>query len=212
MLAALTACGGGGGDGGSTNTSTYNLDAAVSRALQNGMSQTGLTGSFGGVTFTASWSYTPQADQVFDGTLRRVARETVTIAGGGTSQTSVASQFFTTGPFTAVGTLEDDGTLTVFTSTGSLPTAARVGDSGAFNTGISYANAARTIVTATARTTWSLDADSDTTALACLRSVVTETGSATPLTGAQCFRINTAGDVLGAVVTVQQGDINLTLR
>lgn len=211
LTALLGGCGGGGGDS-ATSEATYNLDAAISRALQAGVAFTGLTGSLSGVSFTLAMSYTPQADATFEGALRRVVRETVTITGGGQSQTTVARQFFSTGPYVAQGAIDDDGTYTVLTSAGNLPTAARVGDSGPLHTGTEYVDATKSTVTGTTRMTWSLDADTATTALACLRSVETSTGDPQPITGAQCLRINTAGEVLGAVVTVSQGSTSITFR
>jgi hypothetical protein len=87
-----------------------------------------------------------------------------------------------------------------------------VGDSGPLHTGTEYADATKTTVTATTRTTWSLDPDAAGTALACLRTVSTSPGDPLPINGAQCFRINSAGDVLGAVVTVAQGANSITFR
>lgn len=210
LLVTLVACGGGGGSPG--NTGTYNLDAAITRALQGGVQVTGLTGSLNNVGFTLSMAYTPQSDAVFEGTLRHAVRETVTISGGGTTDTTTATQFFATGPYAGLGAIDSDGSVTVMTPTGSLPTAARVGDSGVLGTGVDYTDASKQTIASTARMTWSLDADTESTALACLRSVINEVGSSTPLTGAQCFRINTAGDVLGAVVSITQGGLSITFR
>lgn len=209
-LALLAACGGGGGSAGNTNT--YDLDTAISRALRSGVQVTGLTGSLNGTGFTLSMAFAPQPDAVFEGTTRHAARETVTIAGGGQSETVITTHYFAIGPYAGHGSVDSDGAVTVQTSTGRLPSAARVGDSGVLNTGVEYADSSKQQIVSTSRMTWSLDADTDSTALACLHSDMTEVGSATPLTGAQCFRINTAGDVLGAVVTVAQGDLRITFR
>jgi len=211
-LALLLAACGGGGSADAGNTNTYNLDAAISRALRNGVAFTGLSGSLNGVALTMALSYTPQADGAFEGITRRVVRETVTITSGGVSETSIASQFFSTDPYLAHGSIENDGSLVVLTPTGSLPTAARVGDSGPLHEGVVYLNLVKQAVTGTSRMTWSLDADTATTALACLRSVETTKGDPLPVTGAQCFRINTAGDVLGAVVTVTEGNTSVSFR
>lgn len=209
-LALLAACGGGGGSAGNTNA--YDLDAAITRALRSGVQVNGLTGSLNGTGFTLSMAYAPQPDAVFEGSTRHAARETVTIAGGGQSETVVTTHYFAAAPYAGHGSIDGDGALTVQTPTGRLPAAARVGDSGLLNTGVEYADSSKQQIVSTSRMTWSLDPDTDSTALACLHSEVTEVGSATPLTGAQCFRIDTAGDVLGAVVTVAQGDLRITFR
>ncbi|MES2717026.1 MAG: hypothetical protein V4795_14750 [Pseudomonadota bacterium] len=206
----LVACGGGGGSAGNTNS--YNLDGAISRAMQTGVQVSGLTGSLGGVGFTLALSYVPLADAPFEGTQRHAVRETVTISGGGSTETTVATNYFSTGPYVDRGSLDTSGALLVRTSTGNLPTAARVGDSGPLNTGISYADASKQVIEATTSTTWSLDADTDSTALACQRTVINEVGSATPITGVQCWRINTAGDVLGSEVSISVNGSILQFR
>ncbi len=204
-LAALTlllaACGGGGSaDAGNTNT--YDLDSAISRLLLNGPPAASLTASFSGVQFSLSQSYVRLADASFEGALRQALRETTTIIGGSENQTVVSTMYFSTNPFVDHGSVEQDGARSVLTPTGNLPSFARVGDSGPLNTGTSYTDASKQVITATVTNTWSLDADTATTALACLRSVIRQVGAATPITGAQCWRIDTAGNVLGSQVTI----------
>jgi hypothetical protein len=211
MVALLSACGGGGSaDAGNTNN--YNLDAAITRALVGGVQISGLTGSFGGVGYTLSLAYAPLPDAVFEGASRKAVRQTVTITGGGSTDTTSGVVYFGVSPYADVGTVADDGSVEVAVPTGTLPTVARVASSGPLSTSTTYADATKRVVDATTTTTWSLDADSDTTALACLRVDSRETGVATPVSGRLCFRINTAGDVLGAVVVVSSGGNSIEFR
>lgn len=211
MAVLLSACGGGGsGDAGNTNS--YNLEAAITRALVNGVVVNGLTGNFGGVGFTLSMGYAPLADAVFEGATRKAVRQTVTITGGGNTQTTSAVMYFGVAPYADAGTVGDDGSVEVAVPGGTLPTAAQVGSSGALSTSTTYADATKRDIVATTTTTWSLDVDTDTTALACLRGDVREPGVPAPIAGRVCFRINTAGDVLGGVVVVSANGVTIEFR
>ena len=207
----LTACGGG-GDGDAGNTNVYNLDTAITRALQDGLQINGLTGSANGVSFTLSMTFTPQPDAVFEGVLRKAVRQTITISGGGSTTTTTGIAYFGTQPYVDAGAVYDDGGVDVAVATGQLPTAARVGSTGPLSTTVSYANATKQRIDATGTTTWSLDADGSSNALACLRSELRETGSTAVITGRQCFRINTAGAVLGTVLSVNLGGTSIEFR
>ena len=208
LAVLLSACGG----GGSGNTSSYNLDAAITRAMVNGFAVDGLTGTFGGIGFTLSMAYTPLPDAVFEGASRKAARQTVTITGGGSTQTTSAVVYFGVAPYADVGTVTDAGSVEVAVPGGTLPTAAQVGSSGPLSTSTTYADATKQVVVANTTTTWSLDVDTDTTALGCLRADMREPGVPAPIAGRVCFRINTAGDVLGGVVVVSSDGITIEFR
>lgn len=211
LAVLLSACGGGSsGDAGNTNS--YNLDAAITRALVNGVAVDGLAGSFGGVDFTLSMAYAPLPDAVFEGAIRKAVRQTVTITGGGKSQTIRAVIYFGVAPYADAGTVTDDGSVEVAVPGGTLPTAARVGSSGPLSTSTTFADATKRVVVATTTTTWSLDVDTDTTALGCLRADMREPGVPAPIAGRVCFRINTAGDVLGGLVVVNSDGITIEFR
>lgn len=211
LAVLLSACGGGGsGDAGNTNS--YNLDAAITRALVNGVAVDGLTGVFGGIGFTLSMAYAPLPDAVFEGATRKAVRQTVTITGGGSTQTTSAVVYFGVAPYADVGTVNDDGSVEVAVPGGVLPTSAQVGSSGALSTSTTYADATKGVVVANTTTTWSLDVDTDTTALGCLRADMREPGVPAPIAGRVCFRINTAGDVLGGVVVVSSDGVTIEFR
>jgi hypothetical protein len=206
----LSACGGGGGSAGNSNV--YNLDAAITRVLQNGLPTTTLRASVAGVGFTLQQSFAPLAPAVFEGVARQSARQTVTISGNGSSETSQETLYFSLGPYAEAGSVGDDGTLTVAVPTATLPTTARTGSGGALATSITYADASKRVEQARTTTTWTLEAEDEAIALACLRAVVRETGDPTPLAGALCWRINTAGDVLGSVVSISFAGTTVEFR
>ena len=69
-------------------------------------------------------------------------------------------------------------------------------------TAIDYTNNAKTAVADTASITWTLEADSGTSALFC---IVTDVTGPSPIRGYECLRIDTAGKVLGRVIKATSG-------
>jgi hypothetical protein len=204
----LAACGGGGGDEPS-NPNSYDLDAAITRAYTTGVSFNGLTATASnGVVMTMTLSIAPGADAAFEGALRKVSLQTISLSAPGVApETTSATEYFSVGPFHTYGSVDDTGTYGVFTATGTLPTAARVGDAGPLSTGVYYADASKATVTMFATTTWDMQDDGTTsTAWACSKTVAREVGSNIDLIQTQCFRINTAGDVLAARVLLTTPD------
>lgn len=211
-LLLLAACGGGSSED-AGNTNSYDLDDAITRNVQTGLQVSGLTATNGaGTSFTLSFRYLPQADAVFEGASRRAVRQTLTISGGGSTETTGGTLYYSTAPYTDVGSVGDDGSYSITTSTGRLPTAARVGSSGPLSTDISYTSSSKTTILATTVSTWALEADTERTALACQVAVITETGSSSSDTVKLCWRINTAGQVLGGQVTVTIAGVALVFR
>jgi len=97
---------------------------------------------------------------------------------------------------------------TVYSTTSTLPIAGTVGSSGTLATGISYSSvlsaASNTgaTITGSAPLAWSIEADTATTAFACI---------ATPAEK-DCLKINSAGVISGAKATIQIGTESLTFQ
>lgn len=205
MPMVFAACGGGGGDGSPDNPNSYDLNAAMTRAYANGASFTGLTATAAnGAVITMGLTLTAAADAMFEGALRKVSLQTITISAPGVgTETTGATEYYGTNPFRAYGSIDDAGTYGVATATGNLPTAARVGDAGPLSTQVYYADASKATLTVTATSTWEVQSDgTDSTAWACSKTLAREVGSATDMLQTLCFRINTAGDVLAAKFTM----------
>lgn len=202
----FAACGGGGGgDSSPANPNSYDLDAAMTRAYATGASFTGLTATASnGAVITLGLTLTAAADAMFEGTLRKVSLQTITVSAPGVgTETTGATEYYGTNPFRTYGGIDDEGTYGIATATGNLPTAARVGGAGPLSTLVYYADASKATVTMTATNTWEVQSDgTDSTAWACSKTVAREVGSATDLMQNLCFRINTAGDVLAAKFTM----------
>lgn len=198
-LLLLAAC----GSGDDAPAQVYNLDAAITQAMAAPLQITGLAAKDGqGNAYTLALHFTPGADMVFEGAVRKTSQQTVTVAFGSMSETESTTMYYMTGPFGQIGATDSTGGYSVSVRTGDLPTAARVGESGPLSNDTVYTDSGKGTVAATAVTSWSLEPDSDTTAFACTTSVMQMT--APPETASQtiCFRIDSAGNVMGGRVTI----------
>jgi hypothetical protein len=208
----LAACGGGGDDTPPAPT-TYNLDAAMTNAMAKTVQMNGLTAQAMGVTYTLSLTTTPSADALFEGAPRKTSLQTVTVSAAGITETTTGTLYYGTGPYVEVGSISDDGSYSVSVSTGNLPTAATVGSSGPLSNDTLYNDSSKATVGATMVTTWSLEADTDTTAFACTKAVMQEVSPSMTSSQTVCFRINTANEVLaGGRVTVTADGLTLEFR
>lgn len=205
----VAACGGGGDSGPVTSTATFPVASAVN-AFVTASHQYDLTGALPGIAFTARYVYTPAGTATFEGRSTSSARQTVTLTATGVApQTSTSTVYFTTGPYVQYGSIDDDGSYDVFNQTGSLPASARVGDSGTLGTGTSYANSSKTAITGTTQASWTLNADTATTALFCINQTIS---GSPPASGAECYRVDTTGQVLGMVIKVNVSGQTLVLQ
>lgn len=209
LAGALVACGGGGSNDSGTSALVFNADAAFALSLTNGVSLTGLVGNDAGRAFTASFAFAPAADTVFAGVLRKRSAQTVSLSTPGiTTQTTVAQFFYTTGPAKLIGSTQT-GSYIEYVSRGNLPVAGNVGQSGAFADAAIFTSSTKLTQVGTVAISWSIEADTATTAFACLTSV---TSGSAQTTEKDCFKINSAGAILGGRISLTAPGINLTLQ
>ena len=96
----LAACGG----GDDAPAPVYNLDAAMTQALAAPLLIDGLTAGDGqGNTYTLSLRFTPGADTLFEGAVRKTSQQTITVASGSMTETDSVTMYYRTGPFGQVG-------------------------------------------------------------------------------------------------------------
>ena len=199
---SLSACGGGGGYSGNVPSALdFKVDSAVS-AYASTAHQFNLTGVLNGVTYTASFSLTPGAPGTFEGKPASTSVQTVALRSNGTlaAETTTTSYFATNPYYAAYGSVDQvDGGYSVFNQTANLPVTARVGQSGPLGTGIDYADIRKTQVTDTSTVTWSLEADTASTALLCVNTVIPGTPA---ITGSECYRVDANGTLSGLVLKV----------
>lgn len=213
--AFLAACGGGGGDStpAASIPTTFPLDAAYTKAVTNGVSLSG-TAVDGADTWTMTVSLTPASDEAFEGVVRKKALQSLTIKKNGTVlAASNIQSYFSTNPFATQGARYSDGTYAVQTSTtGSFPVAAKVGDSGGLGILTVYTDTSKTSIQSTAESTWTLEADTATTAFGCANSILKNAAGAQTGTAAGCYKIDTAGNALGMRYTLSVAGKTLVFK
>lgn len=195
----LAAC----GSGDDAPPQVYNLDAAITQAFAQPLLISNLTGQDPlGNSYSLSIQFTPGADAVFEGALRKTSQQTITISGGGLTESETVTAYYVTGPFGQVGAIDSMGGYSVSVRTGDWPMAASVGASGALSNDTAYTDSSKTLIGGTAVTNWSLEAATENTAFACNKTVLQTLQP--PLTAMQtvCLRIDGSGKVMGGRVTV----------
>ena len=217
LAALLSACGGGGGDAAPTATpvvaASFALDAAYAKGVTTGVSLNG-TAVDGADTYTLSLSIAPAADGTFEGVVRKKSIESLTIKKNGSvlGVTNI-DLYYSLNPLTIQGASYSDGTYAVQTSiAGSFPATAKVGDSGALGTLTLYTNASKATVQSTTQSTWTLEADTATTAFGCVNSVIKSASGVQTGTGAGCYKIDTNGNVLGMRFTLSVAGKTLVFK
>lgn len=147
----------------------------------------------------------------FEGRASLVTAEVATFTVAGVADTPITGRsFYTASPYVSLGAIDDDnGEYTVSNQTANLPARATVGQNGPLGTAITYTDATKTQVVESTVNTWSVEADTATTALLCINQ-------ATPLppveTVSECLRVDTAGTVLGMVLRYTDNTGTLVLR
>lgn len=202
-VALLSACGGGSGDGDApilaTSVANFPIQAVSERNIGIASSVT-LTASDASGTVTLTASTTPRSDAVFEGVIRKVASVTGIIKlGNALLGTSSSLQYYGVNPARSYGSLDtDDGEYTVDTATGSTPVTAKVGQTWSGYISTVYSNATKSTVLRNETTTYSLEADTASTAFLC--SNIITSGSRD--TVSSCRRIDIEGNVLGYRMTI----------
>ena len=201
VTASLVACGGGGG-GTTAVIPTYSADAATTKLLAAGGTFTA-TAVSGSDTYTLSLSTTPDADATFGGTTRKKSTQSLTIKKNGVlAGVSTYDSYYSVNPLVSYGAVFSDGTYGVSTGSYVTPTAAKVGDSGAAGTQVIYTNSTLASILSTQTSTWTMEADTATTAFYCLNSVIKNASNIQTSTGSTCFKIDSGNNAIGLRITI----------
>jgi len=218
LSGVLTACGGGGGGStpviapAPTPTTTFNMDAAVASTFTTGINLQGLSAKdSAGNTYTLTAVNTPVADDKFLGVTQKKVIQGVSVSVNGIpASVGSGSLYYALSPTRILGNVSDIGNVTVNQQLTSLPTAGTVSTSGAYSTGVTYSNSSLAIQLSTNTTLWSLEADSATTAWACMTTTTIQSGSSS--TFKNCYRISSAGVISGAKFTLSIAGQTLTFQ
>lgn len=188
---SLYGCGGGGGSSGPdvvASTLDFPVDAALSNYFQ-APHHYALDASFtDGSSGTASYAYAPNGGTTsFNGQTVLSGTETLSASNG----TNTATDYFTVSPFNDHGNTSN-GEDTVPDSLVTLPTTAKVGQSGSYGTATTYTDAGHTQIAHTESDRWSLEADTANTAWLCISYTQSD-----GVTGKSCYEIDASGNTLG---------------
>lgn len=206
----LAACGT--GESTSTSTLSFPFDAAFKKVTTEGISFSG-TAVDGADTWTLALSSAPAADEAFEGVVSKKTNNSLTIKKNGVGATSTFSAYFSFNPFTPKGASYSDGTYLVANGvTGQIPATANVGDSGSVGALTLYSNASKAAVQATQQNTWSLEADTASTAFACINSIIKNAAGAQIGTGAGCYKIDSTGRAIGMRYTITTAGKTLVFK
>jgi hypothetical protein len=207
-IALVSGCGGGGGDDSAILSTDFAVQSAAATYFQSAHQFT-LTGTVGASTLSMNYSYTPGAASMFEGQSALTAVENATLLLDGVVVDVVTStSFFALSPFTFFGSTEA-GSYSVLAQTANLPGTARIGQSGTIGVETEYTDSTKAVVVGTSTITWSLEPDTQSTALFCINMQST---SGAPVSGSQCYRIDAAGVPQGLVVRVDVNGQTVTLR
>lgn len=216
--ALLSACGGGSDSSPAapvalTAATTFPLDTAYTQVSTTGISLNA-TAVDGADTWTMALSVTPAADQTFEGATAKKSVQSITIKkNGATVVSSGGESFFTINPFAVKGLKLNDGTYGVQTVAGTaLSNVAKVGDSGSLGTLTAYPNSSKSSVSFTQEGTWTLEADTATTAFGCSNFTAKNTSGSVISTTSGCYKIDTNGTVKGMRYTLAVAGKTLVFR
>ena len=219
---SLTACGGGGESAVATppvaTTKTFDLKTTYANFLQTTVTRTfTLTGSASGLAVTGSGSTTLGALQAatFLGSPALVRTQTMTAslsANGQTIPFGTSGQSYYDSNYNPLGATGVN--FSVVESRISLPTAAKINDTGVWMTMTNYPGSNKEYVKGTTTVSYSLGADSDTSAiLTLINSEKSASGQALSSTVAT-YRITTSNSVTPLTESLQsaEGLLSLTYR
>jgi hypothetical protein len=205
--ALVSACGGAGSSLG-ISAPDIPLASALSAYLQSAH-QFNLAGSLDGTDYTLSYRYTPSAS-TFHGAPAIAVLETVILnANGAVARQRTTQSYFSLDPFVSYGSFDQtDGSMSALNQMGTIPDTAKVGQSGQIGTWVRFSDSNMAQIVGTTTVTWSLEADTATTALFCLNAMSygDKTGA-----GSDCYRADTGG-VTGLVVKIGMNGKTLVLE
>ena len=126
--------------------------------------------------------------------------------------TGSSSSYFDVSPFQGWGSISGDGSYEITSGQQPLPSIATVGQSGAFETDTTYTSSAKILISSYGLLTWSLEADTATSAWACIHSIIVYTNNAPAVSGAQCYRVDQTGNISAMKITVYDNGQTLTFQ
>lgn len=210
----LVACGGGGGGGTPApvaSTQTFDLRAAYVSSLINTSTNTfTITGSQDSVTITGSGTgtYGELSSGTFEGGSAQQRTSTVTgsfIVEGQSFPLNYSSVSWFDSNYLPLGADAGDE-YTVVVGTATIPTEAKVGDSGQLYISNRFTSSAKTTALGTIASTYVVEPDTASTAIVTLISTYKSTSNTTEQINSAQYRINTSN----GFTRIKETGLNLT--
>jgi hypothetical protein len=221
-LALITACGGGGGGGGGeaaapvASTDTFPLMTVYINTLTTSSSNNfTISGIVSGVAVTGSGTATfgNLSAGTFEGVAAQQRTTTATgsiVVNGTTLPLNSSSIFWVDSNYVPKG--GSGGTdYIVVTGTPTIPTAARVNDTGTLYTANRYSDSTKSVLRGTETVTYVLEADTATTALLKTINIEKNNSNTTTSTSSAQYRITPAGAYKRVQETLVEGSTILTI-
>jgi hypothetical protein len=216
----FSGCGGGGGGGGEnqgpvTSTDTFQLRAAYINYITESRSLPfTLSGTESGITFTGSGTVTlgNSSNATFEGqsAISKSTTSTFTVTANGTtvSDGGTSTSYFTSN-YVPLGFTGSE--YEVVTAT-SIPTTAKVNDTGTMFTSDLYTNSSKASKIGTSTTTFVLEPDTASTALLKIINVDRSTSNTVTSTEVTTFRITPMGALTRLTDSVVDDTLSMTFR
>ncbi|MDD5175229.1 MAG: hypothetical protein PHQ05_02235 [Sterolibacterium sp.] len=218
VVASLIGCGGGGGGGTAApaapaaSTATFPFAGAVSSFAQTGHDYN-LAAAYGGDTYAVQISYKPASQATFEGHAVSTMSESAIIRKNSVvAESSTGTSYFEVSPYKAWGYIASDGSYDVHSAQQVLPSSVTVGQSGALDNVTTYKSSAKTSTNSTSVRTWSIEADTATTAWGCFNETITYTSNSSKATASQCYKVDQSGNVSALKVTFFINGQSLTFQ
>jgi hypothetical protein len=220
-LSLLAACGGGGGgDGGSsepvTSTETFQVRTAWTNYITNTATYTGtISGTYASYPVTGSMvvSQGSLGTGTFEGqsALSKSTTATGNIVINGTNVPSAvtATMFFDSNYVPLGNTGGTD--YEVVTGTVTIPTTARVGDTGNFYSTNRYSSSSKTLLRGTTQVSYVLEPDTATTAIFKMIRVEKDTSNTKTSTSTISFQITPSGGITRKQETLAETGVAITV-
>lgn len=204
ISAVLTACGGGGGGGADSgpeeaSTMTFNVKSAyINELISSSKNNFGVSGKINGFDVTGTGSITSGglSQDVFENksALAQTSVISMTLMGNGqTIPVNTSTTAYYDSNYNYLGSLTDE--YTVATSITNLPTAAKINDTGVVYTANIYPTRAKSYVSGTETTVYSLGSDTNTTAILTLTTTKRDSSGASIALQSERLRLTTTGTV-----------------
>lgn len=174
-----------------------------------------LSASSGGNKYTLQVSVVPGAGGSFNGQSALSNTLSLNISENGTLiSNDISTDYFIISPYTPLGAFDQsNGQMIVFANQTALPDLATVGESGPLDTFTTYSKdtGSGTTVYATGTETWTLDADTSTSALGCVDLTENLSAGGT-VTDSTCYQLDERGNVLSMQITITENGVTLNFQ